>query len=201
VDPGRDGWNLYAYVGNNPIKFVDPDGFEILFVGERADKLEEKVTELEESDPDVKATLDLYRQPGSPDLIFTFGDPGNDKHSGNTNLGVFKSGSMLASYEGNLAEIERLDSEGVPHREIFYDSENPGTARFVTGVEFLEDSTIVIRRGSANKGVLKHEIGHADHRIRDPLDYARKIAYDAVNGIPHDDRKVEKYAIKYAKGN
>ncbi|MEM7581858.1 MAG: RHS repeat-associated core domain-containing protein [Acidobacteriota bacterium] len=26
VDPGRDGWNLYAYVGNNPIGRVDPDG-------------------------------------------------------------------------------------------------------------------------------------------------------------------------------
>ena len=25
-DPGRDGWNLYAYVGNNPIAFIDPGG-------------------------------------------------------------------------------------------------------------------------------------------------------------------------------
>ncbi|MDY7096019.1 MAG: RHS repeat-associated core domain-containing protein, partial [Acidobacteriota bacterium] len=26
VDPGRDGWNLYAYTGGNPVRFVDPTG-------------------------------------------------------------------------------------------------------------------------------------------------------------------------------
>ena len=25
-DPVRDGWNLYAYTGNNPIRFIDPTG-------------------------------------------------------------------------------------------------------------------------------------------------------------------------------
>ncbi|MDY7094570.1 MAG: RHS repeat-associated core domain-containing protein, partial [Acidobacteriota bacterium] len=26
VDPGRDGWNLYAYGGSNPLRYVDPSG-------------------------------------------------------------------------------------------------------------------------------------------------------------------------------
>ena len=28
VDPARDGWNLYGYVGGNPVNMVDPDGRE-----------------------------------------------------------------------------------------------------------------------------------------------------------------------------
>jgi hypothetical protein len=27
VDPGKDGMNWYAYCGNNPIRFIDPNGF------------------------------------------------------------------------------------------------------------------------------------------------------------------------------
>ena len=46
VDPARDGWNLYAYVGNNPINRIDPDG--------RADKRTDKDLEILE-DPDVLA--------------------------------------------------------------------------------------------------------------------------------------------------
>ena len=32
-DPARDGWSLYAYTGNNPVNYVDPDGevFETLW--------------------------------------------------------------------------------------------------------------------------------------------------------------------------
>jgi len=37
VDPGRDGWNLYAYVGNNPINFVDPTGENALAAGSLAE--------------------------------------------------------------------------------------------------------------------------------------------------------------------
>ena len=32
VDPARYGWNLYAYVGNNPVNKVDPDGLRAIVV-------------------------------------------------------------------------------------------------------------------------------------------------------------------------
>ncbi|MCB1056633.1 MAG: hypothetical protein KDD11_14120, partial [Acidobacteria bacterium] len=31
VDPGRDGWNMYTYVGNNPVNAVDPSGTTVSF--------------------------------------------------------------------------------------------------------------------------------------------------------------------------
>lgn len=60
---------------NDPIKFVDLDGLAVLFVGEGAEILENRVAKLQSNDANLKETLDLYRQPGAPDLIITFGDP------------------------------------------------------------------------------------------------------------------------------
>ncbi|MEM9294154.1 MAG: RHS repeat-associated core domain-containing protein, partial [Acidobacteriota bacterium] len=37
VDPGRDGWNLYAYVGNDPVRFVDPTGLALKIVYDFSD--------------------------------------------------------------------------------------------------------------------------------------------------------------------
>ena len=32
IDPARDGWNLYGYVGGNPLSAVDPDGRQPLYL-------------------------------------------------------------------------------------------------------------------------------------------------------------------------
>ena len=37
VDPARDGWNLYAYTANNPIKYVDPDGRALVVAAPQID--------------------------------------------------------------------------------------------------------------------------------------------------------------------
>ena len=47
-DPARDGWSLYAYTGNNPVNYVDPDGHVLVsaaidtlreIAGDAADKV------------------------------------------------------------------------------------------------------------------------------------------------------------------
>jgi len=82
---------------------------------------------------------------------------------------------------------------------VVYGSKEPGTGRFVTSVDFLKPSTITIREGEASSRVLRHEIGHADQRIRDPLQYIKDISCSNIYNADHDDRPAEIYANTYER--
>ena len=58
-------WNRYAYVSNNPLKNVDPDGREQVTFGDK--RTEMLFKRLEARHPQVRATLGRYRGEGTPD--------------------------------------------------------------------------------------------------------------------------------------
>jgi RHS repeat-associated protein len=77
VDPQQ--WNRYAYVRNNPLRFVDPNGFEIKYANVQ---LQTFFTFLAARSDAVRATLALYAGPSNPDLRISVADLGTDGADG-----------------------------------------------------------------------------------------------------------------------
>ncbi|MCP3997464.1 MAG: hypothetical protein GY722_20755, partial [bacterium] len=71
VDKARDGWNLYAYARNNPIKYVDPDGRAVRTDTEGLAVLKDTLHRF--GAHDIAASLGLKEKDGET-LLTTRGD-------------------------------------------------------------------------------------------------------------------------------
>ena len=80
-------WNLYSYVRNNPLKFIDETGREIVYANNRLRTISDQ---RRVESPSYNSNLQGYEGPGSPRLTIKYGPTANDPDGSPTN-GVFSS--------------------------------------------------------------------------------------------------------------
>lgn len=178
-------WNRHTYGLNNPLKYIDPDGLEVTYSTDGLRQFYEKAAD---RNSEVRATLDLYS--GALNLHIQEGDPGTFE-DGSPKGGVFSVSVIDVGYDGNFEQIEAADSRG---EDPFY----PTTAKFVTTVEFRNNATITLPSGAPAEAKL-HELGHADQRARNPLQYLKDSHEEATRGKTHSEQPAEIYANEYAE--
>ena len=168
-------WNLYSYVRNNPLKFVDVTGREIVYADQRLQIISDARRQQSTS---YNTNLQGYEGPGSPRLTIQYGPTANDPDGSATN-GVFSS------------KISPAIMDCSPDCVV----KTPTT---------LTQGTITVNdklTGDPNQtsDTLAHEVSHANDARTNPQRYSTEKNTDA-NGkiIPHDSRPVEQRAINGA---
>ena len=101
ADP--QSWNLYSYTRNNPLKFVDDDGFAIVYADQRLKIISE--ARRQESST-YNSYLAGFEATGSPVLTFQYGPTRNDPDGSPTN-GVMR-GIIAPSIQTCTSEFDRL---------------------------------------------------------------------------------------------
>ena len=170
-------WNLYSYVRNNPLKFVDETGREIVYATDRLRTISDQRSV---ESPSYNSNLQGYEGPGSPRLTIQYGPTANDPDGSPTN-GVF-SGQISPPIQNCSTAT---DCTTIPARL------NSGTITVNNSLQNNDDQT---------SNTLAHEVSHANDARTNPQRYSNEPIRDA-NGriIPHDNRPVEQRAIAGAQ--
>jgi len=192
--PSPQRWNRYAYVSNNPLKLLDPDGREqVTFADKRTEIL---FSRLEARYARVHQTLNRYRGAGTPDLLIQRGSAGVDIDGKTRATGVFN-----AKIEPNY-DTAKIVSTGAPQDDR---SLLPATGKFISGSK-IESATLTIDTsqtpGSKQETqTALHELGHAESAASNPDSYLARGADDVIKPkgqlLPHDERPLEREANDY----
>lgn len=174
-------WNLYNYVRNNPLKYVDEFGEEIFYA---SPELEEISNNLRAESTTYDEALKGFEGEGAPDLTIQMGDAEKDADGKSDATGLTKT---------FIAE-EGTDGTG-------YTDENPVMKKTPAKL----DKAIIIIDTSLEgdldeiKDTVAHEVGHADHARKEPHEYNEnsKETKRTNGATEHDKRPNEKRANQF----
>jgi RHS repeat-associated protein len=169
-------WNLYNYVRNNPLKYIDEFGEEITYA---SPELEQISNNLRAESPTYDEALKGFEGEGAPDLTVQMGDAGLDANGRDEAPGLTVTNILPEVPADPSLGIEPLPAE-------------------------LKDATITIDdsiKGDQKKleDVLAHEVGHADDARKEPGRYDKDSSKtkQEQGATKHDKRSQEKRADEF----
>jgi RHS repeat-associated protein len=198
-------WNRYAYVANNPMRYVDPDGRKIVFQGGDSSDLAKFIKSVS---GELKAVLELYDGDDEPDLYISIGPTKGGPNGKEEGDGSFKGDWIFDDvvYAADLTPetlvaIERAGRKFISGVRLEQNCTSIGPS---CGSQLVLDVKAI--GGSLNTGnrslmrVLAHELGHAKLAAEEPTRYQNMI--DQGNHITnHDRRPQEIYADQFQRRN
>ena len=168
-------WNLYSYVRNNPLKFVDETGREIVYADRRLQIISDA---RRQQSTGYNSNLQGFEGPGSRTLTIQYGPTPNDP-DGSPTSGLFSGKIAPAIMDCSPDCVVK-------------------TPTTLTGGTITVNEKLT---GDPNQtsDTLAHEVSHANDARTNPQRFSTEKNTDA-NGkiIPHDSRPVEQRAINGA---
>ena len=188
-------WNRYAYVANNPLKYIDPDGAEIRFgnadpsqqlTADEEAALRNAVATLRQQSAAANAFFSLYVQPSGqgPDLDIQV---------------------MADQLFDNLPEVSRnqnilgVTSPGM----VDINPGNPNDVRSASTLMVIRQSAVNLRSENQDRqqghetkleGIMSHEIVHGAHITTDYNGFLQAHQDARRNNIPYRQRPNERIA-------
>ncbi len=176
VDPARDGWNLYGYVGQNPMGAVDPTGrraeepglFQLFldFFMKRADAALPP-PEIDNDDPNVQAMLEIGETPENAQRLQPIANARQAQKGINTALAI-------SAATVGIVSVEVLISKGTGTLLRPFSGSKLGQqiARFRKAggkggrSEFLEFATDFARRAETNGTAVTGTVGSGAQAVK-----------------------------------
>lgn len=154
-------WNRYAYTRNNPLRYVDPDGYELRVAAE----LQQTVTTMRQESPSFNAELAAHEGTG-PNLTIKYGATANDP-GGQPSIGLTNAQISIAGIEPMAAPFQDWSS-GVQYGGY-------------KGATVTINDSIKDDKGQI-EGTLAHEIGHVNDARTNTNNYGKQGQREHTSG-------------------